>query len=197
MTEKSNKKEEGIPPIGAGLLGGGIGALAGGVIGYNKGYADGYQEGYKDGEKECKKEILERAEILYKAEILRKDKNRYKSNLNKKVPKHIKAIYAEACNCFIDNQTRATCIMAGVAVELSLKYIYEKSTGEKADEKTDFNYLLNWAHKNGVLNKDDKFYGHAIRVVENMYKHDYKDVNKFDPLPMLMSSIRIINNIFS
>ena len=208
MAKKEKNKEE-IPPIGAGLIGGGLGALAGGILGYNKGYADGYdngfrdgvkkgqQEGYKKGFEEALREHRERLEILVKSEILKKKKNNmYDINMRAKVPKHVRAIFAEACNDFIYNQLRSCCVMSGVAVEIALKTVYDREKGDNIDEKVDFNHLINWAHKKGLINKDDKFIAHAIRVVENIYKHNYKDVNKWDPLTMLMSSLRIINNIY-
>ncbi|MFH0816264.1 MAG: DUF4145 domain-containing protein [Methanobacteriota archaeon] len=206
--QKKPEKQEDDGLVG-GLISGGLGAIGGGLIGYSKGKADGYSEGFRDGHTQGYNKAVadysqktnKRLKTLVDIHVVKYQKQQDGSlkpmvNINSTTPVEVFETIKEACNDYILGMERSCCIMAGVSVELALTIKYTNMAGQAPSSKFDFCALITWASKNNLINKQNTHVANTIRVMENLYKHDYKDYQKVDSIAMLTGSIRIIEKLF-
>jgi len=194
-------KQEGNEGLGAlvgGLIGAGLGSLLGHAAGKSAGYQEGYRAGYASGKEEATKSFRANLDALQRAGVIRKD-SAGKVSLNLRTtqaPKMVLAALEEAAACHMFGLPKSSCVMAGVAAEAALKAKWKLMKRSAADPDLGFHELLEWAHREGVLTREDHQMAQSVRTIQNVYKHQEKALVDTDPLTLLLGTLRLVDGLF-
>ena len=112
-----------------------------------------------------------------------------------KVPKFAVDAFVESVNSYLAGNTRLPVIGFAVSIELGLKEKHRQLEGGTWHGSMED--LIEWASKKNLVDRNDKQVGNLLRVMSNVYKHDYSEVDNTDPALAASMSLRVLNSIFT
>ncbi len=105
----------------------------------------------------------------------------------------VRDVYSEAVEAFVSDLPLASVVMSAIALELAIRERFEAGGGRGGE--MEFHQLIDWAKKEGLLDKNDKQIADLVRVFYNIHKHDYRSAAKQDPQLAISLTLRLLNRL--